>query len=201
MNEQENMLENGNFPENQSEELKKKILEESHSKRPETKIVDGELFHKRTTKSYEKIWNAFRDDLKDFEEKMGYGKEMIEKIGVNKFIDAMDWRSPSDVPKWKTDMMHIYFCVNCEDNFVIYEETPICKVCKEQYDFEKIEKAVESVNGYMVNMLFTMIPDFKVMFLKESDVSMDKILENLGRITDKVVQDMYDAYAGKVKEE
>lgn len=99
-------------------------------------IKDNMLIKK--TKNYDAIWKAFLDqEEEEFKKKMKYGKEDIERIGVNEFIDFLDWRDENDISKWRTDTLHVIPCLNCQDAFAIFEHLALCKKCEGLYDLSK----------------------------------------------------------------
>lgn len=99
----------------------------------------GNKLHKRTNKQYDAIWQAFLEkEVKDFKRIMGYGKETIKRVGIKKFIDAMDWVDIHDISKYKTDTMHVVPCPACHSEFGVYEENiGLCFKCKNNYDMNR----------------------------------------------------------------
>lgn len=84
----------------------------------------------------------------DFENFMGYGPDVIEQIGIRKFINMMGWTKPSDVSSWRTDKLHIVPCKHCGTKFGIYETAfGFCDDCCEIYDIEKM------INDYVEESL------------------------------------------------
>ena len=124
------------------EEANKKIRELSLLARGDDfKVVNEKIIRKRTDKDYLEIWTEFlTNEESDFRQKMMYGKEEIERIGINKFIDTMDW-SLGETGKWRTDRMYVVICCNCKDNFSIYNHGGLCPTCEKDFrldDFLKI---------------------------------------------------------------
>ncbi len=121
------------------------------------------VIHKRTSKDYKRIWKAFlAEEADDFKRIMGYGKKTIKRIGWKKFIDAMDWRDPSDVSKYKTDKFHVVVCPHCNIEFGVYEQNiGLCKKCQKYYDLDRFWETYKAVGNTdareaqnMVSMFF-----------------------------------------------
>lgn len=95
-------------------------------------------------KKQKEIWDEFKTRYSnDFEDYMGYGVEEIERIGINKFLTAMDWRSIDDVPKYKTDAIKVIPCCDCGNEFATYQlDYGLCDKCKPKYDLESFENAL-----------------------------------------------------------
>lgn len=90
------------------------------------------------------IYGAFKEHAKEFEERMGYGLEDIERIGVDKFIKSMDWTRREQVLSWKTDKAHIIPCIECNSEFAVFEiDFGLCKECQKKYDLREIQKFLE----------------------------------------------------------
>ncbi len=108
---------------------------------------NGKKMFKRTKEDYDNIWNAFLEIAEpEFKEFMGYGKEEIEKIGIEKFIDAYDWRDSSSVTSYKTDALHIIPCVHCGNEFVTFEQDlGLCDKCAELYDIQMFKRLIDEV--------------------------------------------------------
>ena len=89
----------------------------------------------------QKIWESFlRTEEKEFREAFKFGKEEIEKIGIEKFVKAMGFKNADDVGAWKNYAMHLVICPDCGRDFGIYEFYSICKSCEKNYDMEKVHK-------------------------------------------------------------
>lgn len=97
-------------------------------------------------KKQKEIWDEFKTHYSnDFEDYMGYGVEEIERIGIDKFLTAMDWRSIDDVPKYKTDAIKVILCCDCGNEFATYQlDYGLCDKCKPKYDLESFEKALKA---------------------------------------------------------
>lgn len=123
--------------------------EDSDNEPPQYVTKDGKKMHYRTEEDYSNIWEAFITNAEqEFKEYMGYGREVIERIGVKKFIDMYDWRDGSDVFSWKTDTLHIIPCVHCNDEFVTFEQDiGLCNKCAQLYDMDMFTRLVNEVQG------------------------------------------------------
>ena len=116
----------------------------------DVEIVGDKLIHKRTSEDYVKCWNKFlEEEEKEFEESLAYGRETIARIGVEKFIDAQDWRDEYDVCKWKTDAAHVIPCLHCGDEFAHIQFSGslglygLCSKCVKLYDLPRIDSVSE----------------------------------------------------------
>jgi len=117
----------------------------------EVEIVGDKIIHKRTEEEYEKIWAKFLNEEEiDFKERFSYGRDIIEKIGVKKFIDTHDWRNEDDVSKWRTDAANIVVCLHCADNFAPLQFVGnlgfygLCSECSKLYDLDKITRVAKA---------------------------------------------------------
>lgn len=145
------------------------------SNKDKVKKIDGIVTKERTDEDYNLIWNYFYDYYRQsFESYMGYGVNEIQKIGVNKFIDYIDWRCTEDVDNYKNDRIKVIPCVHCKSEFTTFQmDLGLCEKCKDKYKLEKFddmcaaseEKDPGSSAGLV--MLFTYFEDFRNMFNKE----------------------------------
>ena len=101
-------------------------------------IIEG----RKITSKESALWKIFlKNEEKDFKELYKFGKEEIERIGVNKFFSIMGFDKKEDLSKWRTDALHICICPDCKNNFGIYEFYSVCSECEEKYDMSKVKKA------------------------------------------------------------
>ena len=123
-----------------------------------------------------KLWNVFLEKYEpDFKEYMGYGKEEIESIGIDRFFERMGWDDESQLLSYKTDRMHIMPCIDCKKDFGIFEKDfGLCENCMEKYDLTEFEKYRESISatenhnyGRYITQLFVLSEAFRRSFLKE----------------------------------
>lgn len=125
---------------------------------------------------YKEIFNEFMKHIDEFEKFMGYGRYTIEKIGYEKFIEKMGWTDESQVLSWKTDRAHIVPCVECSDEFAIFEmDFGLCDICKERYDLRKMQSFLEASfsagdkDKYLLDVaMVTQDKDVRSNFLKEA---------------------------------
>lgn len=113
------------------EQLSKDNSQLNHLEEDVIITEDGRKIHTRNSDDYKKIWRAFLEtETDDFKRMMGYGKKTIKRIGIKKFIDAMDWRNEDDVCKYKTDSYKVIVCPNCNLEFGIFQENiGLCNKC------------------------------------------------------------------------
>lgn len=90
--------------------------------------------------SYESLWGIFlKNHEPEFKKVMGYGKEEIEDIGVQKFFDKMGWTKEEQLTSYLSDRLHIVPCIDCGKEFAIYEEDlGLCESCQEVYDIDSV---------------------------------------------------------------
>lgn len=146
------------------------------TKQNELVAADTVKLHKRTPEQYETIWKAFlKKEAKEFEKYMGYGQADIERIGINEFIDAMDWRHSKDICKYKTDAMHIIKCPSCNNAFGVYEvNVGLCKDCLKKYDMKKFwaqyAAVIENDRAAAMGIIyrFLAIPEFRELYFVEA---------------------------------
>ena len=126
---------------------------------------------------YKIIFDEFMKHIDDFEKYMGYGKTEIDKIGYKKFIEKMGWTDESQVLSWKTDRAHIVPCVECNNDFAIFEmDFGLCDKCKKKYDLTKIQAFLEAsfnagdMNKYLLDVaMVTQSQEVRDNFLKEAN--------------------------------
>lgn len=99
------------------------------------------------TSDREKLWNDFLEKYEaEFKAYLGYGKEDIEKIGINDFFDIMGWENEDHLKSFKTDKMHIIPCIECRSKFAVFEEGyGLCPECQKKYDLDEFSKFYNSV--------------------------------------------------------
>lgn len=127
-------------------------------------------------RDHKEIWEAFlKNEHDDFKAKMGYGKKSIKKIGIKKFIEAMDWRSEEDVSKWRTDVYNIVVCPNCNNNFGIYQEkVGLCEDCQPKFDTDRFydtlaaNAKVDEARALAIPLLFFSNKEFRDKYKKKS---------------------------------
>lgn len=122
-----------------------------------TKMVDGKKVRIKTKKMVRELWKLFCDTYEeDFKAYMGYGKDEIKKVGVEKFFDFTDWCSEDDIKKFKQDTLKIVVCPVCKKEYAVFpSEYGICKKCLKKYDTEKLELYLSSLKdeGQILDML------------------------------------------------
>jgi hypothetical protein len=161
--------------------VQKDILDQANQKMKDmgldTEIKDDYIVTKKSNEDIDSIWEAFLESEEpDFKEKMGYGKEDIEKIGAKEFINFMDWSKTSDITKWRSDLLHVVPCCDCEKKFSVLENLGLCPKCMLAYDLEKVQKeftGLKQNHQYSVAILCGMFHKSKAyrgMFRKESEV-------------------------------
>lgn len=124
----------------------------------------------------ETIMNEFFKHIDEFEKFMGYGKEDITRIGIRKFVEKMGWTCENQVLSWKTDRAHIVPCVECSDDFAIFEmDFGLCNNCKEKYDLIKMQTFLEAsfnagdMDKYLLDVaMITQDKEVRSNFLKEA---------------------------------
>ena len=167
-----------NISKEELEKANQTILNMSQKRKEEegkkTVIKNGAIIHKRTPYLYKSIWRAFKKHDEDFRAISGYGIIEIEKIGINKFIDAMDWRNAKDVEKFKTDKCHVMICVNCNNDFGIFEITySLCPSCVKLFDIKKLNEHCSIAQkehergAFEVSINFLMHKDYRDNYLLE----------------------------------
>lgn len=146
------------------EEAKIDVGKRSAAKRDNARY-DGEIgavVQKKTDTEYKAVWDFFlKNHEREFKKAYGYGKEVIERIGFKKFVDAMDWSTEKDTSSWKTDVWHIMPCVHCDSKFTIYENHMcLCDACAPLYDVEYMEQLIANAasvdNGFSKKLYSTL---------------------------------------------
>ena len=86
------------------------------------------------------LWKEFVENHEpDFKKMLGYGKEEIEAVGVDKFFDFMGWTKEEDFTSFYSDRLHAVPCIECKKEFAIYEEDlGLCESCQSNYDIDSV---------------------------------------------------------------
>ena len=125
-----------------------------------------------------KLWAVFLEKIEpDFKERLGYGKEEIEAIGISNFFEKMGWTDESQLESYKTDILHIVPCVDCKENFACYEEDlGLCDECLKKYDVDSVFKFYQDTlersgaqDAHKIMVGFYASPEFRKEFLKKPD--------------------------------
>ena len=95
----------------------------------------------------QKLWDEFLEKYEpEFKEYLGYGKEEIEKIGIDQFFDAIGWEKSEHLQSFKTDKMHVIPCIDCGSVFAVFEDGyGLCEECQKKYDLNDFSKFYSSV--------------------------------------------------------
>lgn len=169
-------------------EKEKELVENANKKislisKAKTIKLDGIVTRKRTKKSYSNIWKIFLSIEPEFKAYMGYGKEEIEAIGINKFIDFMDWSEEEDILKYKSDRVKAIPCIHCGKNMTTFQlDMGLCEHCKPLYYVDKLTKIMaeeDKINpgaSFGVITAFIYVKEFRDMYYKNANVS-DMILD------------------------
>ena len=129
-----------------------------------------------------KLWDFFLEKIEpDFKETMGYGKEEIEKIGIQTFFEKMGWSEEEHLESYKTDRLHIIPCVECHQHFAVYEEDlGLCEECQELYDinavfslYQEMAEREGAPSAMQVFSAFYASPEFRAEF--STNISDDTI--------------------------
>ena len=97
----------------------------------------------------EDLWKIFLEKYEpEFKNYLGYGKDEIEKIGTDKFFDVMGWTSEEDFESYKTDMLHVIPCLQCKEDFAIFETNyGLCDKCQEGYNLDEFAAFTDSIRS------------------------------------------------------
>lgn len=131
-------------------------MKNKNFKRPDTILKNGKKIRKRTPERSAALWKLFQDKYADdFKDYMGYGVEDIERIGIEEFLDAMDWYYDSDlettdkesgkaIPSYESDSNKVLVCSVCHNAFATFPlEYGICPNCLEHFDKKKMEEEIQ----------------------------------------------------------
>lgn len=152
--------------------IEERILERSVKNKldaGEEVVVSGDqIIHRRTAEEYSMLWNKFLlEEEADFIKMFEYGKDAILRIGINKFIDAMDWVKEEDVAKWRTDSFNVVICPECDNDFGIYQKMGLCPNCLKKFDQTKIGALMNIVAMHseilpgIINQSMYLIPELR----------------------------------------
>jgi hypothetical protein len=160
---------------------------EKQKKKRKTVMKNGRKLYYRSPEDYQNIWESFLvNEEEAFRKLMGYGKTEIEKIGVEKFIDAFDWPDALSVDSYRTvDVFHIIPCPHCGRDFGNAEDDfGLCTACKDLYDLTFLEEVITATQAEAMELArkhhlsavpntkrsalgnFVMDPEFREKFLK-----------------------------------
>lgn len=97
----------------------------------------------------ETLWEVFLKIYEpDFKEYLGYGKEEIEKIGIDKFFEFMGWKTEEDLNSYRTDKLHAIPCVECKEEFAVFEMNyGLCDKCQKGYNLEEFAQFTNSIRS------------------------------------------------------
>lgn len=142
----------------------------------ERKVVDkgGIKTRKLTKKEMKDVWTKFKKECgADFENYMGYGIKDIERIGIKKFFNFVDWVGNDYLTKWKTDMIKTIPCVHCKSEFTTFQlDLGLCDKCKKEYDLDAFNEVLlqsesaEPGSSSGLTTMFAYIEDFRNMYKK-----------------------------------
>lgn len=159
------------------EKLSDKVIPITTNNTAEEKVVDfiGGKTREKTKKEYKEVFSAFKKtEAKDFEKHMGYGLKTIKKIGYQEFIDFMDWKTPEDVVKWRTDKIKVLPCCNCKSHFTTYQiDLGLCAKCAGEFEIKKFEQAMNTEEelhdggGAGLLVAFVFLDDFRNFYKKK----------------------------------
>ena len=153
------------------------------------------------------IYNEFlKTEIEEFERLMGFGKTQIENIGIDEFINAIGFKSPEDVKRWRTDKYHLVICPECQKHFGIFEMYSICPECQKKADMTKIHTIHQNIfNKYGYESyqnflsMFYISKELRDTCLSESDESLQNVLYVLvQRNTEWVVTLAEDVKPGNI---
>lgn len=125
-------------------------------------------------RKYNILWKEFLKQEQEFKDYMGYGKEEIEKIGIEEFIDFMGWDTVEDIPKYKTDRIKAIPCCHCGSHITTFQlDMGLCKECKKKYNIKLLNEQIESCNDFQQEFFivtsFVYFKDFRSIYLLDRD--------------------------------
>ena len=102
--------------------------------------MPGKIIRKETLNKHEQsMWDELQEYSEEFARYHGYNLDDAKKIGVRKFLKMEGWKGPEDVPKFKTDALHVSICPHCLEDFGIAEDIfGLCKKCKNEFNLKQM---------------------------------------------------------------
>ncbi len=148
-------------------------------KEPEIITVDGKKIRKRSHDDVERLWSIFKKNTAEqFKAYMGYGVEEIEKIGIEKFLEAQDWYYDTDINSYKRDIDKVVICPVCKNEFCLFPtEYGVCNNCQKDYDMNRFESSLSSISpGSIMDVLtlFAFDEDVRNSLKKNSNSDIQK---------------------------
>lgn len=172
-------------------DLPKEVLKESNEllKNVSLETVNKKLKKKpKEEKDFDKVWKFFSENeyAKEFKSYMGYGVEEIEKVGVEKFLKAVDW-SIDNVKnhQWTRDAVKVLICGECKNEFTTFQlDYGLCDNCKPKFDIARFEKSLSALEKKIPGsseqeiMLFTFFEEYRECYKKLSDDEIIKAIKD-----------------------
>jgi hypothetical protein len=169
----------------QREEALKQVTD--HFKKRNAGFLGKDDGDRLSISQIKRIWEKFmRDEYRAFlNAHTNMTMEQIIKIGIDKFVYALGWKRPSDVPVWHNNRLRVGICCHCQDQFIpmmLQYNFGLCGLCKPIYSSKAIQNFVlrqlgvsKRYDGAQHDLLmdfFIMFyndPIFRNLFLKGTD--------------------------------
>lgn len=124
-------------------------------------------------KTYNILWKNFLKQISEFEDYMGYGEKEIREIGIENFLDFMDWKTIEDIPKYKTDKIKAIPCCHCGKHMTTFQlDMGLCDECKKLYNLKMLNEQISSSEPEAESAIvtsFVYFKDFRDLYLLDRD--------------------------------
>lgn len=163
----------------QREEALKKVTD--HFKKRNAGFLGKDDGDRLSVSQIKRIWEKFmRDEYRAFlNAHTNMTMEQIIKIGIDKFVYALGWKRPSDVPSWHNNRLRVGVCCQCQDQFIpmmLQHNHGLCGLCKPLFSFKAIRNFIVhqlNISKRYEGAQHDLLMDFFIMFYH------DQTLRNL----------------------
>lgn len=131
--------------EEQRTEALKKVTD--HFKKRNAGFLGKDDGDRLSVSQIKRIWEKFmKDEYRSFmNAHTNMTMEEIIKIGIDKFVYALGWKRPSDVPSWHKNKLRVGICCHCQDQFIpmmLQYNFGLCGLCKPLYSAKAVQNFV-----------------------------------------------------------
>jgi hypothetical protein len=174
--------------EDRAEALKKAT---GHFKKRNAGFLGKDDGDRLSVSQIKRIWEKFmKDEYRGFlQSHTNMTMKEIITIGIDKFVYALGWKRPSDVPNWHKNRLRVGICCHCQDQFIpmmLQYNFGLCGLCKPMYSSKAIQNFVihqldiskryeGAQHDLLMDFFIVFYHDqaFRHLFLKESDSAME----------------------------
>lgn len=201
MNKKEDILEAVLNPKEENQDKKydinKEKLEKLNQSLKEGRSIESNSKKKPVNKNREDVWNLFNEPkyINDFQAYTGYSLKDIERVGVDKFLDFVDWSTENvENLQWRKDAIKTLICGECSNEFTTYQlDFGLCDKCKSNFDLDRFEKSLqilenkESGSSEQEIMLFAFFKEYRDCYRILTDEQILKTVVDSGYVSPNAI--------------